>query len=458
MSDYTQNTFYGPKDSLTPGDAQKKILGTELDAEFAELATVTATKYDSGDIADTATAQALTSAITLITPENLKEALEGPSVTLDLSATSITTTADATIGNDIGVSGNADFTGNADVGGNLDVTGTGSIGGTLSVTGQTTLSARLNAVRINQSRTGNQVVNAITDGNSSDAERFRWEVGASLASLRLMTATGSAGAETYTTALTLTNSTGVVNFNTAPTILGNGVVVDTRQVLTGDGLTGGADLSSDPTLSVDLASSNGGLGFAFGKLILNVDDLPIATPDSSADYLPFYDATFGITAKALIDDLVSSSTISRTTGDLTLTLDSDMTWTSPAAAELRYCVWDYGTAGKLVQVAHNGSTTNNRYFEFSPTSSDQGTFIIELDTAEIPRPTDDENIPVNLYRFVKVLGTDADESELINDSGAYLNYGGSGPDLRITFYNDNDWKTTGTYRFYGLNFSYWADA
>lgn len=49
MSDYTQNTSFTAKDSLPSGTPAKKILGTELDAEFSEIATAISTKMeDSG--------------------------------------------------------------------------------------------------------------------------------------------------------------------------------------------------------------------------------------------------------------------------------------------------------------------------------------------------------------------------------------------------------------------------
>lgn len=50
MADYTQNVFFGPKDSLATGNANKKIKGTEIDAEFSEIATAIASKLDSTDL------------------------------------------------------------------------------------------------------------------------------------------------------------------------------------------------------------------------------------------------------------------------------------------------------------------------------------------------------------------------------------------------------------------------
>lgn len=47
MSNYTPIISYGPKDSLTHGDPNKLIKGTQIDAELAAIATAIATKNDS---------------------------------------------------------------------------------------------------------------------------------------------------------------------------------------------------------------------------------------------------------------------------------------------------------------------------------------------------------------------------------------------------------------------------
>jgi hypothetical protein len=47
MSNYTQNVFFTPKDSLTSGDPAKKIKGSEMDAEFAEISTAINSKQDA---------------------------------------------------------------------------------------------------------------------------------------------------------------------------------------------------------------------------------------------------------------------------------------------------------------------------------------------------------------------------------------------------------------------------
>lgn len=49
MSDYTQITDFSAKDSLTTGDPEKVILGSDVDAELAAIATAIATKFDTGN-------------------------------------------------------------------------------------------------------------------------------------------------------------------------------------------------------------------------------------------------------------------------------------------------------------------------------------------------------------------------------------------------------------------------
>lgn len=77
MSDYTQITSFGPKDALATGNPSKLIKGTEFDAEFDAIATAIASKFDSADIASQAQAEALSLNTVLITPQRLKQALEG---------------------------------------------------------------------------------------------------------------------------------------------------------------------------------------------------------------------------------------------------------------------------------------------------------------------------------------------------------------------------------------------
>jgi hypothetical protein len=47
MSNYTKTVNFAAKDSLTTGDANKVVKGTEIDTEFNNIATAVSTKYDS---------------------------------------------------------------------------------------------------------------------------------------------------------------------------------------------------------------------------------------------------------------------------------------------------------------------------------------------------------------------------------------------------------------------------
>jgi microcystin-dependent protein len=47
MTNYTKITNFAAKDSLSPGDANKKVKGSEIDAEFNAISTAVATKADT---------------------------------------------------------------------------------------------------------------------------------------------------------------------------------------------------------------------------------------------------------------------------------------------------------------------------------------------------------------------------------------------------------------------------
>ncbi len=51
MSNYTQTTFFAPKDLLLSGNPAKLIKGADVDPELANIATAIATKYDATNIA-----------------------------------------------------------------------------------------------------------------------------------------------------------------------------------------------------------------------------------------------------------------------------------------------------------------------------------------------------------------------------------------------------------------------
>lgn len=75
MSDYSQITFFEPKDSLPTTDPAKVVRGSEIDPEFAAISTAIATKYDSSDLATGAEATDGTANDVLMTPLRTSEAI-----------------------------------------------------------------------------------------------------------------------------------------------------------------------------------------------------------------------------------------------------------------------------------------------------------------------------------------------------------------------------------------------
>jgi len=60
MSNYTKTTNFATKDSLPSGNAAKIVRGTEIDTEFNNIATASATKADSANATLTGTTTAVT--------------------------------------------------------------------------------------------------------------------------------------------------------------------------------------------------------------------------------------------------------------------------------------------------------------------------------------------------------------------------------------------------------------
>lgn len=71
MPDYSQVNDYSAKDLLSTGNPLKLILGSDIDAEFAAIATAVSSKFDSTDIATAGEAQAGVSNTVVITPARL---------------------------------------------------------------------------------------------------------------------------------------------------------------------------------------------------------------------------------------------------------------------------------------------------------------------------------------------------------------------------------------------------
>ena len=64
MSDYTKTTNFATKDSLSSGDPNKIVKGTEIDSEFNNIATASATKANTASPTFTGTVTATTLNVT----------------------------------------------------------------------------------------------------------------------------------------------------------------------------------------------------------------------------------------------------------------------------------------------------------------------------------------------------------------------------------------------------------
>ena len=64
MSNYTKTTNFATKDSLPSGNAAKIVRGTEIDSEFNNIATASATKADTASPTFTGTVTAATVNVT----------------------------------------------------------------------------------------------------------------------------------------------------------------------------------------------------------------------------------------------------------------------------------------------------------------------------------------------------------------------------------------------------------
>lgn len=64
MSNYTKTTNFAAKDSLPSGNSAKIVRGTEIDTEFNNIATASATKADTASPTFTGTVTAATVNVT----------------------------------------------------------------------------------------------------------------------------------------------------------------------------------------------------------------------------------------------------------------------------------------------------------------------------------------------------------------------------------------------------------
>jgi hypothetical protein len=101
-----------------------------------------------------------------------------------------------------------------------------------------------------------------------------------------------------------------------------------RQIISGNGLTGGGDLSADRTLAVGAGT---GISVAADAVAVDINGLSAdATPDGAADYVMTYDASATTLKKVLLDNLPGGGG-SVALDDLT---DVDLTTNAPASGDV----------------------------------------------------------------------------------------------------------------------------
>jgi len=120
MANYTKTVNFAAKDSLSTGDANKVVKGTEIDTEFNNIATAIATKIDS----------AAGGTVTSV-------AASGGTTGLTFTGSPITTTGTLTLGGSLAVASGGTGSSTLAGAGIVTTTGTQSIAGNKSFTGAT---------------------------------------------------------------------------------------------------------------------------------------------------------------------------------------------------------------------------------------------------------------------------------------------------------------------------------
>jgi hypothetical protein len=128
MSNYTQTTNFATKDALASGNPLKIVKGTEINTEFANIATAVATKADTASPTFTGTVTIPTLAVTTLTSQPILSSLTASKPVFTDASKGLVSTG--TLGADqggTGVANNAAMT----------VTGSGNFAYTRTLTGAT---------------------------------------------------------------------------------------------------------------------------------------------------------------------------------------------------------------------------------------------------------------------------------------------------------------------------------
>lgn len=306
MSDYTQTTFFAPKDLLTTGNPDKIIYGAELDPELSAISTAIATKYDSADLASSAQAQAETNNTTLMTPlrvANWGDANAG--IVGDLQAAS-SPGADRIIFWD-NSAGAATFL-TVSTGLTLSGTTLSADSSTIDHDALTNFVADEHVAHSSITFSGTE---GVTGGGTLAANRtFQLD----LAGLTLM----PNSIDTASDMLVLYDASVGTHYKAAVNTITSsdtGFVTTGRTLTAGNGLSGGGDLSANRTFDLDLNELGTETGIAAGDFIAMVD-----ITDSGSQKITFanfeaalnHDSLTGFVANEHIDH--SSVSISAGTG------------------------------------------------------------------------------------------------------------------------------------------------
>lgn len=301
MTDYTQVTFFAPKDALPSGNPSKLIKGTEVDPELSAIASAIVSKYDSSDVADNAQADAATSDAVLMTPLKVKRLLEN--ATFDL-ATGVTKDGLALILSSRTITSGAGLTGGGDL--SADRTLAVGAGTGITVNADDVALDTTHVRNVDHSAVSISAGGALTGGGTIAANRT-----ITLDVNGMVEETSVQGSLDFV--LLYDTSSGTHKKAKPDNISAafGGFVPNARQVISGNGLTGGGDLSSDRTLAVGAGTG----------ITVNADDVALNTSHSrNADHDAIsISAGSGLTGGGLINAnrTLSADRTNATTTDTT---------------------------------------------------------------------------------------------------------------------------------------------
>jgi hypothetical protein len=269
MADYTQITDFSAKDSLSTGDPEKLILGSDVDGEFSAIATAISSKYDSTDLASQAQAEAETVNTVLMTPLRVAQwADTNGGLVGDLQALAAPA-ADSLFGYDLSGTALIAFglsTGLTSSGTNilLDTSSARNADhSAISITAGTGLSG---GGTIAATRTLNLSHLGIQDLSDPGADRIMfWDDG--------LTATGwlavSTGLTLSGTNLT-TNDSAIVHDSLSGFVANEHIDHSAVSITAGSGLTGGGTIAANRTLNVGAGTG----------ITVNADDVALNTANT----------------------------------------------------------------------------------------------------------------------------------------------------------------------------------